>query len=201
MYGPACSNRHTHEVGRQPGQAIILAIRPALLDGEILALAGLQSHARHEHLGIQPLMPVELGQVERVPRPGGCESQRGSFHVADSLRRSYPTSWQSGRHAAPLCAKEVTMSETNSANATKRPAELNISLAVGAALAVVAAATWLGSALAQQKEKIPDFSLDSKSAWLPISAPMRASRRLPQISRKKGKLAVYAREPPVRGMS
>ena len=29
-------------------------------------------------------------------------------------------------------------------------------------------ATWFGSALAQQKEEIPDFSLDSKSAWLMI---------------------------------
>jgi len=47
------------------------------------------------------------------------------------------------------------MSETNSANATRRPAELRVSLAVGALLALVAAATWLGSALAQQKEKLP----------------------------------------------
>ena len=45
------------------------------------------------------------------------------------------------------------MSETNSANATRRPAELRVSLAVGALLALVAAATWLGSALAQQNEK------------------------------------------------
>jgi len=44
-----------------------------------------------------------------------------------------------------LCAKEVTMSETNSANAlqpgTRGPAELRIRLAVGAVLAPVAAAT------------------------------------------------------------
>ena len=73
----------------------------------------------------------------------------------------------------PLCAKEVTMPETNSADAlrpaTRRSAERGISLAAGAVLALLAAATWLGSALAQQKEKIPDFSLDSKSAWLMIS--------------------------------
>jgi hypothetical protein len=47
------------------------------------------------------------------------------------------------------------MSETNSANAlqpaTRGPAELRISLAVGAVLAPVVAATWLGSALAQQQ--------------------------------------------------
>jgi len=49
------------------------------------------------------------------------------------------------------------MSESNSANATWRRAELRISLAVGTVLALVAAETWLGSALAQQKEKIPDF--------------------------------------------
>ena len=64
------------------------------------------------------------------------------------------------------------MSQTNSANAlqaaTKDPAERRISFAVGAVLAI-AAATWLGSALAQPQEKIPDFSLDSKSAWLMIS--------------------------------
>ena len=47
--------------------------------------------------------------------------------------------------------------------ATRRSAEQGISLTASAVLAVVAAATWLGSALAQQKEKIPDFSLDTKS--------------------------------------
>jgi len=61
------------------------------------------------------------------------------------------------------------MSETNLANATRRSAELSVSVAAGAILALMAAATWFGSALAQQKEKIPDFSLDSKSAWLMIS--------------------------------
>jgi hypothetical protein len=74
-------------------------------------------------------------------------------------------------HAGLLC-KEVTMSETNSANglllAPRRPAELRISIAACGILAL-AAATWVGSALAQQKEKIPDFSLDNKSAWLMIS--------------------------------
>ena len=73
----------------------------------------------------------------------------------------------------PRCAKEVTMSETNSANAplpgTRGPAELRIRLSVGAVPALVAAATWLGPTLAQQQEKFPDFSLDSKSAWLMIS--------------------------------
>jgi len=61
------------------------------------------------------------------------------------------------------------MSETNLANATRRSAELSVSVAAGVILVLVAAATWFGSALAQQTEKIPDFSLDSKSAWLMIS--------------------------------
>jgi hypothetical protein len=39
-------------------------------------------------------------------------------------------------------------------------------------LALVAAATWLGSALAQQKEKIPDFSLDkSVASWIARGCP------------------------------
>jgi hypothetical protein len=61
------------------------------------------------------------------------------------------------------------MSETNLVNATRRSAELSVSVATGAILALMAAATWIGSASAQQKEKIPDSSLDSKSAWLMIS--------------------------------
>jgi hypothetical protein len=99
----------------------------------------------------------------------------------------------------PLCAKEVTMSETNSANvlqpATRGPAELRISLAVGAVLALVAAATWLGSALAQQQEKIPDFSLDHKSAWLMISdnllppdsgpGPVTFDKRYPYVDNRE----------------
>jgi len=47
-------------------------------------------------------------------------------------------------------------------------------VAVGAVLAPVAAAMWLGAALAQEQEKIPDFSLDHKSAWLMISARQRS---------------------------
>jgi hypothetical protein len=101
-----------------------------------------------------------------------------------------------------LCAKEVTMSEmseTNSANAlrpaTRGPAELRISLAVGAVLASVAAATWLGPTLAQQQEKIPDFSLDSKSAWLMISdnllppdsgsGPVTFDKRYPYVDNRE----------------
>ena len=61
-------------------------------------------------------------------------------------------------HPARLCAKEVTMSETNLANATRCSAELSVNVAAGAGLALMAAATWFGSALAQQKEKIPEFS-------------------------------------------
>jgi len=64
------------------------------------------------------------------------------------------------------------MSETNSANALllapRRPRELRISIAACGILAL-APGTWLGSALAQQKEKIPDFSVANKSAWLMIS--------------------------------
>src|SRR5215470_15099495 len=67
-------------------------------------------------------------------------------------------------HPARLCAKEVTMSETNLANATRRSPELSVGVAAGAILALMAGATWFGSALAQQKEEIPNFSLDSKSA-------------------------------------
>jgi len=62
----------THEIGRQPRQAIISAIHAALLDGEILALAGLQSYARHEHLGTQPLMPLNSVRSSASRRPGGC---------------------------------------------------------------------------------------------------------------------------------
>ncbi len=90
------------------------------------------------------------------------------------------------------------MSETNSENATKRPAELRIGLAVGAVLAPVAAATWLGSALAQQKETIPDFSLDSKSAWLMISdnllppdsgpGPVTFDKRYPYVDNREARL-------------
>lgn len=71
MEGPACSNRHKHEVGHQPGRGIILVISPALHDGEVLALARLQSHTHHEHLGIQSFTPLKLGQVERVPTARG----------------------------------------------------------------------------------------------------------------------------------
>jgi hypothetical protein len=41
-------------------------------------------------------------------------------------------------------------------------AELRVSLAVSAVLALGAAVTWFDSSLTQQKEKIPDFSLDNK---------------------------------------
>src|ERR1700690_993220 len=99
----------------------------------------------------------------------------------------------------PLCAKEVTMSETNSANAlqpaTRGTAELRISLAVGALLAPVVAATWLGSTLAQPQEKIPDFSLDSKSAWLMINdnllppdsgpGPVTFDKRYPYVDNRE----------------
>jgi hypothetical protein len=101
----------------------------------------------------------------------------------------------------PLCAKEVTMPETNSADAlrpaTRRSAERGISLAAGAVLALLAAATWLGSALAQQKEKIPDFSLDSKSAWLMISdnllppesgpGPVTFDKRYPYVDNREAR--------------
>ncbi len=61
------------------------------------------------------------------------------------------------------------MAKANLVNATGRAAELSVSVAAAATLALMAAATWIGSASAQQKEKIPDFSLDRKSAWLMIS--------------------------------
>jgi hypothetical protein len=44
------------------------------------------------------------------------------------------------------------MSETNLANATRRSAELSVSVAAGAILTLMAAATWFASALAQQTE-------------------------------------------------
>jgi hypothetical protein len=68
---------------------------------------------------------------------------------------------------------EVIMFEMNSVEALwpaarRSSAELRICFAV-AVLALVAVAALFDSALAQQKENIPDFSLDSKSAWLMIS--------------------------------
>ncbi len=93
------------------------------------------------------------------------------------------------------------MPETNSADAlrpaTRRSSERGISLAAGAVLALLAAATWLGSALAQQKEKIPDFSLDSKSAWLMISdnllppesgpGPVTFDKRYPYVDNREAR--------------
>ena len=92
------------------------------------------------------------------------------------------------------------MSETNSATVARRPPELCISLAGAAVLAFAAAATWLGSALAQQTEKIPDFSLDSKSAWLMFSdnllppdsgpGPVTFDKRYPYVdNRDMGRMA------------
>jgi hypothetical protein len=46
------------------------------------------------------------------------------------------------------------MCEANLTNAARRSAELSVSVAAGAILALMAAATWFGSVLAQQKEKI-----------------------------------------------
>jgi hypothetical protein len=50
------------------------------------------------------------------------------------------------------------MSETNSANALQPATRGPASCAICGMLAIAAAATWLGSALAQPQEKIPDFS-------------------------------------------
>jgi hypothetical protein len=100
-------------------------------------------------------------------------------------------------HPARLCAKEVTMSETNWVNATRRSAELSVGVAAGAILALMAAATGIGSASAQQKEKIPDFSLDSKSAWLMISdnllppdsgpGPVTFDKRYPYVDNREAR--------------
>jgi hypothetical protein len=100
-------------------------------------------------------------------------------------------------HPVRLCAKEVTMSETNLVNATRRSAELSVSVAAGAILALMAAATLIGSASAQQKEKIPDFSLDSKSAWLTISdnllppesgpGPVTFDKRYPYVDNREAR--------------
>ena len=89
------------------------------------------------------------------------------------------------------------MSETNLANATRRSAELVVSVAAGAILALMAAATWFVSALAQQKDNIPDFSLDSKSAWLMISdnllppesgpGPVTFDKRYPYVDNRQAR--------------
>jgi hypothetical protein len=88
----------------------------------------------------------------------------------------------------------MTMSETNSANSTKRAVELSIAFA---ALALIAAGTRLGSAVAQQKERIPDFSLDGKSAWLMISdnllppesgpGPVTFDKRYPYVDNREAR--------------
>jgi hypothetical protein len=91
---------------------------------------------------------------------------------------------------------EVTMSEANSANASRRAVEPRITIAVGAVLALVAAMR-LSSALAQQEEKIPDFSLDSTSAWLMISdnllppengpGPVTFDKRYPYVDNREAR--------------
>jgi hypothetical protein len=78
-------------------------------------------------------------------------------------------------HAAPLCAKEASMSETNLANATRLSAELSVSVAACAVLALMAGATWFGSAPAQQREKIPDFSWTANRPGL-VVPPLHADR-------------------------
>jgi hypothetical protein len=57
--------------------------------------------------------------------------------------------------------------------------------------------TWLGSAVAQQKANIPDFSLDSKSAWLMISdnllppengpGPVTFDKRYPYVDNREAR--------------
>jgi hypothetical protein len=89
------------------------------------------------------------------------------------------------------------MSEANLVNATRRSAELSVSVAAGAIFVLMAAATWIGSASAQQKEKIPDFSLDSKSAWLMISdnllppesgpGPVTFDKRYPYVDNREAR--------------
>jgi hypothetical protein len=87
------------------------------------------------------------------------------------------------------------MSETNSANALQPATRGPASCAICGMLAITAAATWLGSALTQQQEKIPDFSLDSKSAWLMISdnllppdsgpGPVTFDKRYPYVDNRE----------------